>query len=162
MRRRSVPLVAVETPNARNDPFRLGGRYFDPAIDAVVGYVPHRLRLGLPGASLAGIASGMFGIGGGPITVPLYTLVMRVPVKAATSTSSFMFGLTASASAFIYYQNDYVDPSVAIPAVLGIIGGGRVGATLTMRTRSRRLGQIFVFVMIGLATSMLLDALGVY
>jgi uncharacterized membrane protein YfcA len=162
MRRRSVPQVAVERPSALNDPHRLGGRYYDPAVDDVVGYVPHRLRLGLPGASLAGIASGMFGIGGGPITVPLYTLVMRVPVKAATSTSSFMFGLTASASAFIYYQNNYVDPSVAIPAVLGIIGGARIGAELTMRTRPRRLGQIFVFVMLGLATSMLLDALGVY
>jgi uncharacterized membrane protein YfcA len=73
-----------------------------------------------------------------------------------------MFGLTASASALIYYQSDLVDPSVAVPAVLGIIGGARLGATITKRMRPRRLSQIFVFVMLGLATSMLLDALGVY
>jgi uncharacterized protein len=162
MSRKVAPKVDLETPTPINDPYRLGGAYFDPAANEVVRYVPHRLRIGLPGASLAGVASGMFGIGGGPITVPLYTLVMGVPVKAATSTSSFMFGLTASASAFIYYQNDLVDPSVAVPCVLGIIGGAKIGAAINRRTRSRRLGQVFVFVMIGLATSMMLDALGVY
>jgi uncharacterized membrane protein YfcA len=88
----------------RPDPHRLGGRYLDPGGNHIVEYVPHKFRIGIPTASLAGVASGMFGIGGGPITVPLYTIVMGVPVKAATSTSSFMFGMTASASAFVYYE----------------------------------------------------------
>lgn len=162
MRRRGEPTVAVEAPTPANDPNRLGGAYYDPATSSVVRYAPHKLRLGLPGATLAGIASGMFGIGGGPVTVPLYSLVMGVPVKAATSTSSFMFGLTASASAFIYYQHHYIDPSVTIPAVLGIVGGARIGAALTTRIRPRFLGQVFVVVMLGLATSIMLDALGVY
>ncbi len=160
-RRAPAPQVAVDT-TLRDDPHRLGGRYFDPAIGGIVRYVPQKLRIGLPGASLAGIASGMFGIGGGPITVPLYTIVMGLPMKAATSTSAFMFGLTASASALVYYQNDLVDPTVAVPAVLGIISGARVGAAVVRRIRSSQLNKVFVFVLAGLAISMLLDAFGVY
>lgn len=162
MSRRRGPSATADEERSGNDQYGLSGHYFDPAQGGDVDYVPQRLRLGIPGAGVAGLASGMFGIGGGPITVPLYTLVMGLPVKAATSTSSFMFGLTASASALVYYQNDLVDPSVAVPAVFGIIGGARLGAIITRRIRSARLTQVFVFVLAGLAISMLLDAFGVY
>lgn len=160
--RRGAPRPTTVDTNPSHDPHRLGGRYFDPASGGIVRYVPQKLRLGLPGASLAGIASGMFGIGGGPITVPLYTIVMGLPMKAATSTSAFMFGLTASASALVYYQSDLVDPTVAVPAVLGIISGARVGAAVVRRIHSTQLNTVFVFVLAGLAISMLLDAFGVY
>lgn len=159
--RRAPAPTTVETA-VTDDPHRLGGRYFDAAVGGIVRYVPHKLGIGLPGASLAGIASGMFGIGGGPITVPLYTIVMGLPMKAATSTSAFMFGLTASASALVYYQNDLVDATVAVPAVLGIISGARVGAAVVRRIRPAHLNTVFVFVLAGLAMSMLLDAFGVY
>lgn len=166
MYRRGRRPTAVRTTTIESelpdDPHRLGGRYFDPATGGIVRYVPRKLRLGLPGAGLAGIASGMFGIGGGPITVPLYTIVMGLPMKAATSTSAFMFGLTASASALVYFQNDLVDPTVAVPAVLGIISGARVGAAVVRRIHSAQLNAVFVFVLAGLAISMLLDAFGVY
>ena len=165
MFRRSAggPSAAAEIDtDAAHDTYRLGGHFYDPAAADTIRYVPKNLHLGIPGASLAGVASGMFGIGGGPITVPLYTLVMGVPVKAATSTSSFMFGLTASASALIYYQNDFVNPSVTVPAVLGIISGAKVGAAVNRRVRSKQLTTIFITVLAALAISMLLDAFGVY
>lgn len=152
----------VEISEDAPDPYRLGGRYHDPATGSIVRYVPRKLRIGLPGAGLAGIASGMFGIGGGPITVPLYTIVMGLPMKAATSTSAFMFGLTASASALVYYQNDLVDPTITVPAVLGIISGARIGAAVVRRIQSSHLTQVFVYVLGLLAISMLLDAFGVY
>jgi uncharacterized membrane protein YfcA len=73
-----------------------------------------------------------------------------------------MFGLTASASAFIYYTHDVVNPSVTAPAVIGIVGGARLGALAVKRVKPRQLQRIFVVVMIVLALSMLLDAFGVY
>lgn len=146
----------------RPDPHGLGGRYLDPGGNHVVEYVPHKFNIGIPTASLAGVASGMFGIGGGPITVPLYTIVMGVPVKAATSTSSFMFGMTASASAFVYYEAGKVDPSIAVPCVLGIIGGAKIGAAIASRVKARALAVFFIFTLIALSISMALDASGVY
>ncbi|HAX26134.1 MAG TPA: sulfite exporter TauE/SafE family protein [Thermomicrobiales bacterium] len=154
--------AAPTDTTATEDPHRLGGRYFDAATGGIVRYVPRKLLIGLPGAGLAGVASGMFGIGGGPITVPLYTIVMGLPMKAATSTSAFMFGLTASASALVYYQNDLVNPIVTVPAVLGIISGARVGAGVVRRIHPAHLNTVFVFVLAGLAISMLLNAFGVY
>ena len=139
----------------------LSGHYHDPAARSSVAYTPCRFRVGLPVMGLAGIASGMFGIGGGPITVPLMALAMKVPVKASTSTSSFMFGLTSSVTAFVYYTADKVDPSIAVPAVLGIVGGAKFGAQIATRIRQRALTQVFVVVMALLAVSLLLQAAGV-
>ena len=110
---------------------------------------------------LAGIASGMFGIGGGPITVPTMAMLIRVPVKASTSTSSFMFGLTSSVSAFVYYSHGKIDPTIAVPAVLGIVAGAKIGARTAARIKPRLLTQVFVVVMILLAISLLLQAAGV-
>jgi uncharacterized membrane protein YfcA len=146
----------------RPDPNRLGGRYLDPGSKQIVEYTPHKFRVGIPVASVAGVASGMFGIGGGPITVPLYTIVMGVPVKAATSTSSFMFGMTASASAFIYYEAGTVEPRIAVPAVLGIIGGAKIGAAIATRVKARALALFFIFTLVCLSISMALDGFGVY
>lgn len=140
------------------DPYYLAGRYQDSFFGEVVRYVPQRLRVGVPVSALAGVASGMFGIGGGPISVPLMNLVMRVPVKAAASTSSFMVGLTASTSAFIYYSAGYVDASVVVPAMFGIVVGARLGARIAARVRPDLLALIFIGVLVLLAGSMYLDA----
>jgi uncharacterized protein len=162
MARRRLPTVAssvaIELPR---DPLSLGGRYQDPSVNLIVTYVPQRIATGVPVASLGGIASGMFGIGGGPVTVPLMTLLMQVPVKAAASTSSFMVGLTASASGFVYYTSGFVNPRVTVAAVLGIVIGARVGVRFATRMRPAVLTGIFTVLLSLLAASMLLDALGV-
>jgi uncharacterized protein len=163
MGRRRLPTVAssvaVQLPP---DPYGLRGRYQDPSVNQIVTYVPQRLATGLQVASLGGVASGMFGIGGGPVTVPLMTLVMQMPVKAAASTSSFMVGLTASASAFVYYTNGLVNPRVTVAAVFGIILGARAGVRFATRVRPQSLTRLFVATLLILALSMLLDAVGVF
>lgn len=142
------------------DPLRLSGRYFDPALDRIINYTPRRLHLSLPVAATAGLASGLFGIGGGPIIVPLMNIVMGVPIKAAASTSSFMVGTTAAASATVYYTGGYVDPRVTIAAIIGIVGGAQLGIRIATRIRPAMLGRIFVVVLVGLGLSMLADAVG--
>jgi uncharacterized protein len=159
LRRRNPGAVAVERTRSP-DPLRLAGRYVDGPASDVVSYVPVRIYRSLPIASLGGVASGMFGIGGGPITVPLMNLVMRMPVKAAASTSSFMVGMTAASSAFIYYSRGHVDPAVTIISMAGIIVGARIGARLASRIRPQLLVVIFVVVLTVLAVSMYLDAAG--
>lgn len=150
--------VEIELPS---DPYQLAGRYWDGPTGDLIRYVPERLRTALSVSSVGGVASGMFGIGGGPITVPVMNVVMGVPMKAAASTSSFMVGLTASTSAFVYYNAGYVNPTVTVPTVFGIIIGARIGARTASLLRPAILHRLFIAVMIVLAILMYLDAVGV-
>ena len=159
--RRSARARKVPGPAQAHDPYFLEGRYADGPTSTVVQYVPSRLRAGLVGSGAAGMLSGLFGIGGGPVTVPLMTLAMRVPLKAAASTSGFMVGLTASVSAFVYYNAGFVDPSVTVPVLFGIIVGARVGVRIATRLRPDILGSVFIAVMLVLAGLMYLDAFNV-
>lgn len=149
--------VELEPPP---DPYRLGGLYIDGPAGEVVRYVPHRIRSGLSLSTLAGVASGMFGIGGGPLSVPVMNMVMGVPLKAAASTSAFMVGLTASVSALVYLSAGFVNPAIVIPAVFGIIVGAHFGVGLALRLHPRILVVIFVAVMSILSVFMYLDAIG--
>lgn len=147
-----------------NEPNRLGmaGSYFDPASQSEVSYVPRRLLFGMTISSAAGVISGMFGIGGGAIQVPVMNAIMRVPVKAAAATSVFIVGTTVVASAIIYYLNDLIDPGVAVPAVLGVVLGSQAGAQLARRLQSVFLARLLVAILLYLATTVLLQALGIH
>lgn len=140
---------------------RLGGRYHDPALGREVRYRVRGLPFGLAISFLAGNLSGLLGIGGGPLKVPAMTLGMGVPMKAAVATSNFMIGVTACASAALYYVRGLVDPLVAVPACLGVTLGAFAGARLTPRLKSRSLTRALAVVLLALAAQMLLAAAGV-
>ncbi len=105
-----------------------------------------------------GVLSGMLGIGGGVIQVPAMNLLMRVPVKAAAGTSSFMVGITAVATALVFYSRGEIDPTVVVPAVVGIFAGSQLGSRLTRRVRTQRLVLIFVVILLYLGVSLLFRA----
>ena len=109
-------------------------------------YQVKRLPLGLCGSGAAGVISGMLGVGGGVIKVPMMYLVMGVPFKVATATSNFMIGVTAAASAFIYYARGDVRPLITAPTAVGVFLGAAVGARLLRRTPSRWLILLFSFI----------------
>lgn len=144
-----------------DDPLRLEGRFAEGPAGDVVTYVPRRVRSSLPIATLAGLASGLFGIGGGPVQVPLMSLMMRVPVKAAASTSSFMVGMSATSSALIFYSRGHVHPQTTIIAVFGIVAGARIGTHLAVRVNAQVLISLLVAVLIFLSGSMFAESLGV-
>jgi uncharacterized membrane protein YfcA len=148
-------------PEVGGDPFRLGASYHDPATDRFVRYVPRRVRGGLGVSAFAGVISGMLGVGGGVVMVPAMNLLMRVPVKAAAGTSSFMVGITAVATATVFYARGKIDPTVAVPAMLGILLGAQLGSHLTRRLRTRSLVIYFVLVLLYLGGSLLLKAAGI-
>jgi uncharacterized membrane protein YfcA len=102
--------------------------------------------------------SGLLGIGGGIIKVPIMSLVMRMPMRAAIATSNFMIGVTAATSAVIYYQRGFIDPQIAIPTALGVLAGAQIGARIGGRVRSQRLKQVFQGLLLIFAIQMLYQA----
>ncbi len=143
------------------DPLRLKQTFNDPAAEMEIDYIPQRLPYGAAASSLAGVISGMLGIGGGAVKVPIMNAIMRVPVKASVATSVFMVGITVSASAFIYYIHDIIDLSVTAPAVLGILIGSQAGARLSRNLRSVVIVRVLVLILAYLAINLLLQAAGV-
>jgi uncharacterized membrane protein YfcA len=156
-RRTVPPRPAPDAP----DKWALRSTYADPATRANVEYIPQRMEAGMAISGGAGILSGMLGIGGGAIQVPLMNLLMKVPVKAAAGTSSFMVGLTAVATAAVFYSHDQIDPRVVVPAMVGIFTGARLGSQITRRMQTQRLVIVFVVVLAYLGISMILKAAGI-
>jgi uncharacterized membrane protein YfcA len=150
-------------PNAEPgdpDPLVLRASFSDPTTGSEVCYIPQRVPVGVSISTGAGVLSGMLGIGGGVIQVPMMNLVMKMPIKAAAGTSSFMVGMTAVATATIFYSDGKIDPQVAVPAMLGVFVGSSVGSTLTKRLHTDRLIVLFFVMLTYLGASMVLDAFG--
>jgi uncharacterized membrane protein YfcA len=122
-------------------------------------YTVNRYPAGLGGSLVAGAISGLLGIGGGPIKVPLMYLVMGVPLRVATATSNFMMGATAAASAFVYYGHGNIRFDVSAPLLAGVLAGSISGARLAPRVRARYIQLLLIVVMLYLAAQMLVRVL---
>jgi uncharacterized membrane protein YfcA len=139
----------------------LEGAYFDPALGRVVEYRLRRVPLGAVIMYIAGLASGLLGIGSGVFKVLAMDSVMGMPIKGSTATSNFMIGVTAAASAGIYFSRGDIDPFVAAPVALGVLAGSLFGARILPRIAGVGI-RIAFFVVIGaIAAQMLLHGLGV-
>ena len=125
------------------------------------GYLVRNLPIGIVGATFAGVASALLGIGGGIVKVPLMNLSMGVPLRVATATSNMMIGITAAASAVIYLIHGGIDPYVAGPTAIGVFIGATVGSRLGHRVNTRMLRLLFVVVLVYTAIEMLFRALGI-
>jgi uncharacterized protein len=120
------------------------------------GYRVRNLGRGVVGATGAGLASALLGIGGGIIKVPLMHLAMGVPLRVATATSNMMIGITAAASAVIYIIHGGIDPYVAGPTGIGVFLGATAGSRLSHRIALRSLRLLFVVVLTYTAVQLLL------
>ncbi len=127
-------------------------------LEDIQSYKIRHLPIGLLGSGGAGMISGLLGVGGGIIKVPLMYLVMGVPFKVATATSNFMIGVTAAASAFIYYSRGDVRPLIAAPAAVGVFFGAGLGARLMRRVPSGRLVFFLSCIMFYFAAMMIWKA----
>ena len=128
---------------------------------SVVRYNSERPAEGLLGTWVAGILSGLLGIGGGAFKVLSMDLAMKLPMKVSTTTSNFMIGVTAAASAGIYFARGDVDPLIVAPVAVGILIGAAVGARILLRSRNASIRKAFAVVMAVAAVEMILSALGV-
>jgi uncharacterized membrane protein YfcA len=103
----------------------------------------------------AGVLSGLLGIGSGALKVLAMDSAMKVPFKVSTTTSNFMIGVTAVASAVVYIQRGYIDPGLAFPIMVGVLGGSLFGARLLKQLNVNILRKIFVFAIILVAINMI-------
>ncbi|MEM2934446.1 MAG: sulfite exporter TauE/SafE family protein [Methanocellales archaeon] len=120
-----------------------------------VEYCATAIERGLAASFLAGNFSGMLGVGGGLIKVPTMHLWMNVPMKVATATSNFMIGVTAAASAYIYYSHGYLDTIITAIVAIGIFLGAALGSRFASNIESKSLRRAFACVLILIAVSML-------
>ena len=151
----------IAPPPGAPDTLRLGAAFRDPAIKEEIAYIPINVGWGMGVGVGAGVISGMLGVGGGVVMVPAMNLLMRVPVKAAVGTSTFMVGITSVATAFVFYSQGFIDPTLVVPAIVGVFVGGQIGSRLTRRIRAQRLALLFALILLYLGLSLLLRAFGV-
>jgi uncharacterized membrane protein YfcA len=143
---RPEPSVAPSTtPDPLGEKLRLNG--VEPTPQGPVPYSAHHVPAGLSLMAVAGAVSGLLGIGSGALKVLAMDRVMRLPFKVSTTTSNFMIGVTAAASAGIYLRNGYVDPVLACPVMLGVLLGALVGARVLVSARVKVLRIVFVGVL---------------
>lgn len=138
----------------------LGGAYLDQATGSLVRYRAVRLWIGWSVSLLAGMLSGLLGVGGGFLKVPAMHLGMKVPIKVSAATSNFMIGVTAIASLFVYFARGYVLPLAAAPVALGIALGAYAGARSSQRVSAATLRRILAVVLVLVAVQMGLKAVG--
>ncbi len=127
----------------------------------VIEYNSARPVEGLGGTLVAGVLSGLLGIGGGAFKVLSMDLAMKLPMKVSTTTSNFMIGVTAAASAGIYFARGDVEPLIVAPVALGILIGAAVGARILLRSRNTTVRKVFAVVLAIAAIQMILGAAGV-
>ena len=138
----------------------LSSVYFDQEDQAVYRYRVDRPGAGFGVSAAAGLFSGLLGVGGGFIKVPAMNILMRVPMKAAVATSNFMIGVTAAASAFIYYSQGLVDPSLAAMVIIGVFTGTNLGTRLLVRAKAANVRFVFAIFLAVLGIAMAVRALG--
>ena len=151
-----------KSPELKGMSKRLGltGSYTE-SDGRAVKYNATRPVEGLAGTAVAGVLSGLLGIGGGAFKVLSMDLAMKLPMKVSTTTSNFMIGVTAAASAGIYFARGDVDPLIVAPVALGILIGAAIGARVLLRSRNTTVRRIFAVVLAVAAAEMILSALGV-
>jgi uncharacterized membrane protein YfcA len=150
------PEPSVDRPPDRwASRLRLDGSYPTPA--GPQEYRVQRVPLGFSIMAVAGVLSGLLGIGSGAVKVLALDRAMRLPFKVSTTTSNFMIGVTAAASAGVYLRRGYVDPTLAGPVMLGVLGGALLGARLLRDAQVGVLRKLFAVVIAALAIEMLIQ-----
>lgn len=153
----AMPVVS----DAWGTKLKLGGVYPDRSLGRDVSYQVTGSPLGLGMMFIAGMVSGLLGIGSGALKVLAMDTAMRLPIKVSTATSNYMIGVTAAASAGIYFWRGDVLPLVAAPVALGILTGALVGAHFLTRFRSDTVRKVFLVALSLVAANMLLRGFGV-
>ncbi len=143
--------------NAHLDPLaerlRLHGSF--PTREGPETYSAVHVPEGFGLMCLAGTLSGLLGIGSGAVKVLAMDQAMRLPFKVSTTTSNFMIGVTAAASAGIYLSRGYIDPGLAMPVMLGVLGGSLAGSRILVHARVATLRYIFAVVIVALGVEMI-------
>jgi len=161
MVRRPERLAVPREKEKKASFFDLSGGYIDKKDGSEVKYDVEKLDRGLGTSLGAGALSGLLGVGGGIVKVPVMNIWMGVPMKAAAATSNFMIGITALAGAVIYYGYGLISPVVTGLVAVGIFFGAVTGSRIAHLVAGTLLRRFFAVVMVAIAILMLLKGAGV-
>jgi uncharacterized membrane protein YfcA len=153
--RRPRPEPVARAPDPIAGRLRLDGSY--PTPEGERHYHVQRVPLGFGLMLGAGALSGLLGIGSGAVKVLAMDQAMCLPFKVSTTTSNFMIGVTAAASAGVYLARGYIDPGIAMPVTLGVLAGATLGARVLTRATPKALRLLFALVIAALAVEMIYD-----
>jgi uncharacterized protein len=134
----------------------LPGSFYDDANEKIVHYTVKNVPAALLVSIVAGNVSGLLGVGGGIFKVPAMHILSGIPMKAATATSNFMIGVTAAASAFIYFAHGHLNPFIASTAALGVLAGSMTGVRISRKIHSKVLTWIFALTLLGISIQLYL------
>lgn len=144
-----------EEHDALSQSLHLNGAF--PTSQGPQQYTVHRVPLGFGIMFGAGTLSGLLGIGSGAVKVLAMDQAMRIPFKVSTTTSNFMIGVTAAASAGVYLARGYIDPGISMPVVLGALAGSMLGARVLVNARTKSLRIVFSAVIVLLGFEMIFN-----
>ena len=160
-----ITKVKKEEEKVKNDKYadkyKLNSAYYDKATGETVKYNVTNVPQGSLVMFGAGFASGLLGIGSGAFKVVALDTYMKLPIKVSTATSNFMMGVTATASALIYFFNGTINPVVAAPIAIGTLIGSRTGAKVMQRLDAKYIRYIFLPILLFTIINMFLKGLGV-
>jgi uncharacterized protein len=146
-----------EVPDPLATRLRLNGSF--PTPEGIRHYFVRRVPAGFSLMFGAGALSGLLGIGSGAVKVLSMDQAMRVPFKVSTTTSNFMIGVTAAASAGIYLRRGYIDPGLSMPVMLGVLAGSLVGTRILVQAETKWLRLVFSLVILLLGAQMIYNGL---
>ncbi len=147
----------TDVPSGLAARLRLGSTY--PTPQGLQRYEVQRVPLGFILMFAAGVLSALLGIGSGVVKVLAMDQAMRLPFKVSTTTSNFMIGVTAAASAGVYLHRGYIDPAIAFPVMIGVLAGATLGARLLPVLRTKWLRWLFTAVVVVMALEMLYNGI---
>ncbi len=149
--------AAKPTPWA--DRLALHSSYYDPAVGREIKYRVANTHFGLGLMYIAGMVSGLLGIGSGALKVTAMDLAMRLPIKVSSATSNFMIGVTAAASAGVFFLRGQIDPFIAAPVAAGVLAGAILGSRLLGKLQSSTIRTVFMGVLLFISLQMLLKGI---
>jgi uncharacterized membrane protein YfcA len=147
------PSAQPEAPDRLGTQLKMNGSF--PTPEGTRAYYPRRVPVGFSLMFGAGALSGLLGIGSGAVKVLALDQAMRVPFKVSTTTSNFMIGVTAAASAGVFLSRGYIDPGLSMPVMLGVLAGSLLGTRILIRADTRVLRLVFSAVIALLGMEML-------
>lgn len=153
-KRHNVALLTTSNDRIANY-LNLHGEYYDEAEKQDIVYKVTGTRVGLAIMYVAGMVSALLGIGSGALKVPAMDLAMHLPMKVSTATSNFMIGVTAAASAGVYFARGQIDPIISAPVAAGVLVGATFGSKVLGKITSQKVRLIFVAVLIVISLEML-------
>jgi uncharacterized membrane protein YfcA len=156
--RRTRPRTDTEEPpDPQATKLKMNGSF--PDTSGVRQYNVYHVPTGFGVMWIAGAVSGLLGIGSGALKVVAMDQAMKIPFKVSTTTSNFMIGVTAAASAGVYLSRGYIDPSLAMPVMIGVLIGSLMGTRVLVKTQTKRLRLVFSVVIVLLGLEMMFKGL---